>query len=241
MIESSELTILMPCLNEARTLARCINKGHAFLRRTGINGEILIADNGSTDGSQAIAEAHSARLVFVSVRGYGSALRGGILAARSRYVIMGDSDDSYDFDGLEPFIEKLRAGYQLVMGNRYLGNIQPGAMPLLHQYLGNPILTAIGRLFFHCPCGDFLCGLRGFDREAILHLDLRTSGMEFAIEMVVKATMFGLAIAEVPTTLSPAGRDRPAHLRTWRDGWRCLRFLFTFRLNRVQTWVAKKH
>jgi len=223
-----ELTILMPCLNEAETLERCIVKARGFLSRSGVAGEVLIADNGSTDGSQALAEASGARVVAIKERGYGSALLGGIRAARGRYVIMGDSDDSYNFKDLEPFVEKLRQGFQLVMGNRFKGGILPGAMPPLHRYLGNPVLTAIGRLFFRSPCGDFHCGLRGFDRQAVLGLDLQAPGMEFASEMVVKATLAKLRMAEVPTTLSPDGRSRPPHLRSWRDGWRHLRFLLLF-------------
>ena len=223
-----ELTILMPCLNEAETLARCIAKARAFLARSGIAGEVLIADNGSTDGSQAIAEAQGARVVPVPVRGYGAALLGGIRAARGRYVVMGDSDDSYDFSALDPFVAHLRAGWHLVMGNRFAGGIEPGAMPKLHRYLGNPVLSFIGRLFFGAPCRDFHCGLRGFDREAILALDLQTPGMEFASEMVIKAAIARLRIAEVPTILRPDGRSRPPHLRSWRDGWRHLRFLLLF-------------
>lgn len=223
-----ELTILMPCLNEAETLAICIRKARDFLTRAGVEGEVLIADNGSTDGSQAIAVVNGARVVPIAAKGYGSALIGGIRAARGRYVIMGDSDDSYDFSRLEAFVERLREGYALVMGNRFKGGIKPGAMPPLHRYLGNPVLTAIGRLFFRSPCGDFHCGLRGFDRQAILDLDLQAPGMEFASEMVVKATIHGLAVTEVPTTLSPDGRSRPPHLRSWRDGWRHLRFLLLF-------------
>jgi glycosyltransferase involved in cell wall biosynthesis len=223
-----ELTILMPCLNEAETLARCIGKAHAFLERSGVRGEILVADNGSTDGSQRIAVDNGAGVIDIAARGYGSALLGGIRAARGRYVIMGDSDDSYDFGKLEAFVAKLRDGYDLVMGNRFLGGIAPGAMPSLHRYLGNPVLTTIGRLFFGSPCGDFHCGLRGFARETILRLDLRAPGMEFASEMVVKATVEGLKITEVPTTLSPDGRSRRPHLRSWRDGWRHLRFLLLF-------------
>lgn len=223
-----ELTILMPCLNEAETLAICIDKARAYLTGAGIDGEVLIADNGSTDGSQEIATAHGARVVPIPERGYGSALLGGIKAARGRFVIMGDSDDSYDFSALGPFVAQLRAGFQLVMGNRFKGGILPGAMPPLHRYLGNPVLTAVGRVFFRSPCGDFHCGLRGFDRDSILALDLQAPGMEFASEMVVKATINRLRIAEVPTTLSPDGRTRPPHLRSWRDGWRHLRFLLLF-------------
>lgn len=228
MSQSCELTILMPCLNEAETLAQCVTKARAFLARSGVDGEVVVADNGSTDGSQALAEANGARVVHVPERGYGSALIHGIRAARGKFIIMGDSDDSYDFSALEPFVEKLREGFQLVMGNRFLGGIKPGAMPPLHRYLGNPVLTTIGRIFFRSPCGDFHCGLRGFDREAILSLDLQASGMEFASEMVVKATTHKLRLTEVPTTLSPDGRSRPPHLRSWRDGWRHLRFLLLF-------------
>ena len=194
----------------------------------GIDGEVIVADNGSTDDSTAIAALAGAHVVHVASKGYGSALIGGITAARGRYVIMGDADDSYDFADLAPFLEKLREGYDLVMGNRFKGGIKPGAMPLLHRYLGNPVLTAIGRLFFHSPCHDFHCGLRGFNRAAIVKLDLRTTGMEFASEMVVKATLNRLRIAEVPTTLAPDGRERPPHLRSWRDGWRRLRFLLMY-------------
>lgn len=218
----------MPCLNEAETLATCIDKARGFLDRHGIAGEIVIADNGSTDGSQEIAVSRGARVVNVPSKGYGSALMGGIAAARGRYVIMGDADDSYDFTDLMPFVERLRAGDELVMGNRFKGGIKPGAMPPLHKYLGNPVLTWIGRLFFGSPSGDFHCGLRGFDRQAILSLDLRTTGMEFASEMVVRATLQGLRIGEVPTTLSKDGRSRPPHLRSWRDGWRHLRFLLMY-------------
>ena len=218
----------MPCLNEAETLASCIAKARSFLARSGIRGEVLVADNGSTDGSQALAAALGARVVDITERGYGSALKGGIRAARGRYVIMGDSDDSYDFSDLGLFVEKLREGYQLVMGNRFQGGIRPGAMPPLHRYFGNPILTILGRLFFSSPCGDFYCGLRGFERRAILSLDLQAPGMEFALEMVVKATINKLRIAEVPTTLSPDGSSRPPHLRSWRDGWRSLRFYLLF-------------
>jgi glycosyltransferase involved in cell wall biosynthesis len=223
-----ELTIVMPCLNEAETLGRCITKARQFLREHGIDGEVLIADNGSTDDSQAIATACGARLINVLARGYGSALLSGIRAAHGKYVIMGDSDDSYDFSDLMPFVKSLRQGNQLVMGNRFRGRILPGAMPPLHRYLGNPVLTAVGRLFFRSRCGDFHCGLRGFDRAAILGLDLQAPGMEFASEMIVKATVAKLRVAEVPITLSPDGRSRPPHLRSWRDGWRHLRFLLLF-------------
>jgi hypothetical protein len=220
-----ELTILMPCLNEALTLRTCIAKARRFLESSGIAGEVLIADNGSTDGSQGQAIAAGARVVDVPVRGYGAALRAGIEAARGRYVIMGDSDDSYDFSDLAGFVARLRAGAVLVMGNRFAGGIKPGAMPRLHRYLGNPVLSFIGRLFFRSPVRDFHCGLRGFQRDAVRDLDLQSAGMEFASEMVVKVTLAGLRVEEVPTTLSPDGRDRPPHLRSWRDGWRHLRFL----------------
>ncbi len=223
-----ELTILMPCLNEAETLAACIGKARQFLDRSGVQGEILVADNGSTDGSPAIATAAGAEVVDIPVRGYGAALSGGIAAARGRYVIMADADDSYDFAHLQPFVDKLRQGNQLVMGNRFQGGIAPGAMPWHHRYIGNPVLSAVGRLFFGSKIGDFHCGLRGVDRDAIRALNLRTTGMEFASEMVVKATLGGLRIAEVPTTLSPDGRSRAPHLRSFRDGWRHLRFLLLF-------------
>jgi glycosyltransferase involved in cell wall biosynthesis len=228
MTGACELTILMPCLNEAETLGRCIAKAQGFLARSGVAGEVLVADNGSTDGSQAIAQAAGARVVAVSQRGYGSALKTGISAARGTYVIMGDSDDSYDFSALDEFVARLRQGFDLVMGNRFRGGIKPGAMPPLHRYFGNPVLTAVGRLFFNSACGDFHCGLRGFRRRSILALDLQAAGMEFASEMVVKATVAKLRIAEVPTTLSPDGRSRPPHLRSWSDGWRHLRFLLLF-------------
>nr|WP_310523400.1 glycosyltransferase family 2 protein [Polymorphobacter sp.] len=220
-----ELTILMPCLNEAETIETVVRKAMGYLASSGIVGEVLIADNGSTDGSQGLATALGARVIAVPVRGYGAALIAGIDAALGRYIIMGDADDSYDFTALDPFVEKLRGGNDLVMGNRFKGGIKPGAMPPLHRYLGNPVLSQIGRSFFKIPIGDFHCGLRGFSREAILRLNLSNTGMEFASEMVVKASMRKLAIVEVPTVLSPDGRSRPPHLRTWRDGWRHLRFL----------------
>ncbi len=223
-----ELTILMPCLNEAETLAVCIDKARAFIDQHNLHAEVLIADNGSTDGSQKIAEQHGARVIPVAARGYGAALKGGIAAARGRYIIMGDADDSYDFSALAPYLEKLRAGYELVMGNRFKGGIAPGAMPPLHRYLGNPVLSGIGRMFFSSSIGDFHCGLRGFSKAAIDKLSLQTEGMEFASEMVVKATLYQLKICEVPTTLSPDGRTRPPHLRSWRDGWRHLRFLLLY-------------
>ena len=220
-----ELTILMPCLNEAETIAACIVKAQAFLGRSGVVGEVLIADNGSTDGSREIALALGARVEPVAARGYGSALLGGIAAARGRYTIMGDADDSYDFASLDLFLERLRQGCDLVMGNRFKGGIRAGAMPFLHRYLGNPVLSALGRRLYRVPIGDFHCGLRGFRTAGMRAIGLHLPGMEFASEMVVKAALAGLAIAEVPTVLAPDGRSRPPHLRTWRDGWRHLRFL----------------
>jgi glycosyltransferase involved in cell wall biosynthesis len=223
-----ELTILMPCLNEARTLCACIEKARSFLTRHGVCGEILVADNGSTDGSQALASGLGARVVQVSERGYGSALRAGIAAARGSLVVMGDSDDSYDFSELGPFLDALRGGYDLVVGNRFQGGIAPGAMPFLHRYLGNPVLSFLGRRFFGGPLRDFHCGLRGFKRREMLRLDLVTPGMEFASEMIVKSLQAQLRIAEVPTTLVKDGRNRPPHLNTWRDGWRHLRYLLLY-------------
>ncbi|HEU5222618.1 MAG TPA: glycosyltransferase [Candidatus Lumbricidophila sp.] len=223
-----ELSILMPCLNEAETLATCVTKARGYLERSGVRGEVLIADNGSTDGSQQIAREQGARVVEVAAKGYGSALLGGIEAARGEYVIMGDADDSYDFSSLDAFIERLRAGDQLVMGNRFRGGIEPGAMPPLHKYLGNPVLSWIGRVLFRSPIKDFHCGLRGFHRQSMLDLHLQTSGMEFASEVVVKSTLGGLRVSEVPTTLKKDGRSRPPHLRSWRDGWRHLRFLMIY-------------
>jgi len=220
-----ELTILMPCLNEAETIAVCVTKALAFLAGYGISGEVLIADNGSTDGSQAIAANLGARVIAVADKGYGAALRGGIARARGRYIIMGDADDSYDFSALEAFVDRLRAGVDLVMGNRFKGGIERDAMPALHRYLGNPVLSWLGRLLFRIDAGDFHCGLRGFNVASIRSLDLHTTGMEFASEMVVRSALQGLRIEEVPTTLKPDGRSRPPHLRTWRDGWRHLKFL----------------
>ncbi len=226
--EPLELTILMPCLDEAETIGICIDKARAFLWRTGIEGEVLVADNGSTDGSQSIARERGARVLPVPSRGYGAALIAGIDAARGRFVIMGDADDSYDFANLDAFVEKLCAGYDVVMGNRFRGGIAEAAMPPLHRYLGNPVLSFVGRLFFRSPIGDFHCGLRGFSRDAVLALDLDAPGMEFASELVVKATLAGCRITEVPTTLSRDGRSRPPHLRSWRDGWRHLKLLLAF-------------
>src|SRR5437588_9677070 len=220
-----ELSVVMPCLNEARTVGRCVSKAVAELERLGVRGEVVVADNGSTDGSQAIAREHGARVVPVAERGYGSALQGGVAAARGRHIVMGDADDSYDFGVLEPFLERLRAGDELVMGNRFKGGIRPGAMPWHHKYIGNPVLTGILNLFFHTPVGDAHCGLRAFRKDAFERLDLRTPGMEFASEMVVKASLNKQKISEVPIILYPDGRDRPPHLRSFRDGWRHLRFL----------------
>lgn len=223
-----ELTILMPCLNEAETLGTCITKAQEYLARSKVRGEVLIADNGSTDASVQIAEEMVARVVHVPIRGYGSALRHGIEAARGRFIIMGDADDSYDFSSLDAFIGKLRGGYDLVMGNRFRGGIAEGAMPFLHRYFGNPALSYMGRLLFSMNIGDFYCGLRAFRKDAIRSLNLVSSGMEFALEMVIRSGIAGLKVTEVPTTLSPDGRSRPPHLRTWRDGWRSLRLFLLF-------------
>jgi glycosyltransferase involved in cell wall biosynthesis len=223
-----ELTVVMPCLNEAETLAVCVDKAVAALRDNGIAGEVVVADNGSTDGSQAIATAHGARVVPVPVRGYGAALNAGIRAARGRYVLMADADDSYEFGHIPRFLAELRQGAELVMGNRFRGGIGPKAMPPLHRYLGNPVLSFLGRTLFRAPIGDFHCGIRAFSKAAYERLGLRTTGMEFASEMVVKAALLGQRIVEVPTTLKKDGRSRPPHLRTWRDGWRHLRFLLMY-------------
>jgi glycosyltransferase involved in cell wall biosynthesis len=221
----------MPCLNEAETLESCIRKAQSYLERSQINGEIIIGDNGSTDGSQEIARRCGARVVDIPVRGYGAALYGATQAARGKYCIMGDSDDSYDFTDLDRFVVKLRAGYDLVMGDRFKGGIKPGAMPWKNRYIGNPILSAIGKAFFHSPMSDFHCGLRAYSKAAFQKLDLRTTGMEYASEMVIKATLLKMNITEVPTTLSPDGRSRPPHLRPYRDGWRHLRFMLLFSPN----------
>jgi len=223
-----EFSIVMPCLNEAASVGVCIEKARASLDKAGIAGEIIVADNGSTDDSRLIATDRGARVVPVAARGYGNALAVGIEAARGRYVIMGDADDSYDFSQLELFVEKLRDGCDLVVGNRFKGGIEPQSMPFLHRVLGNPMLSFIGRRLFGTPCGDIYCGLRGFDRAKIQALDLRSGGMEYAIEMIVKATLNGLRVAEVPTVLSPDERGRESHLNTWRDGWRSLRLLLVY-------------
>src|SRR5688500_10465003 len=223
-----ELTIVIPCLNEAETLSRCVEEARRFFRAYDVAGEVIVADNGSTDGSPEIAERAGARVVHVEDKGYGAALLGGIRAATSPYVAMGDADGSYNFMGLQAFLEKLRGGADLVMGNRFLGGIGRGAMPRLHRYVGNPVLSFAGRLFYRSDIGDFHCGLRAFRRDAILGLGLSSSGMEFASEMVVKARLSHLKITEVPATLAPDGRSRPPHLRSWRDGWRHLKFLLLF-------------
>ena len=223
-----ELTVVLPCLNERETVVTCVQKAVAALQKAGIHGEVIVADNGSTDGSVELAQSAGARVVHVDQRGYGNALRGGIHAARGTYVLMADSDDSYDFDHIPRFVEQLRNGSELVMGNRFLGGIRDGAMPPLHRYLGNPVLTAIGRLFFHSPSRDFHCGIRAFRKDSYERMDIRSTGMEFASEMVVKASLLRMKVSEVPTTLSPDGRSHPPHLRTWHDGWRHLRFLLMY-------------
>lgn len=223
-----KISILMPCLNEAETLAICIKKANSWIVQSGLDCEVIIADNGSTDGSQDIALKNGARVIPVSTRGYGSALYAGCQAAKGQWIIMGDSDDSYDFSNLDPFVEKLDQGYDLVMGNRFLGGIKPGAMPWKNRYIGNPILSWVGKALFRCEANDFHCGLRAFTKNAFNEMDLRTTGMEFASEMVIKANIFKMRVCEVPTTLSPDGRSRPPHLRPWRDGWRHLRFMFLF-------------
>jgi len=222
------VSVVMPCLDEAETVARCVTAALTALRAAGLAGEVVVADNGSTDGSQRLAEEAGARVVPVAVRGYGAALLGGIQAARGRYVVMGDADDSYDFAAVPAFVAELEKGHDLVMGSRFAGRIEEGAMPFLHRYLGNPVLTGLGRLFFRVPCTDFHCGMRGFRKDAVARMGLRTLGMEFASEMVVKAALFGLSISEIPVTLRRDGRSRPPHLRTWRDGWRHLRFLLIY-------------
>ena len=223
-----ELTVLMPCLNEAQTLASCVRKARSCIERLGLAAEVLVADNGSTDESVRIALEEGARVVSVVERGYGAALYKGALEARGRYIIMADADDSYDFAKLDPFVDKLREGADLVMGNRFLGGIGDGAMPWKNRHIGNPALSGIGRLFFDCPVGDFHCGMRGFSRDAFARMHLQTTGMEFASEMVIKATLLDMRIAEVPTTLSRDGRSCQPHLRPWRDGWRHLRFMLLY-------------
>lgn len=232
-----EVSVVLPCLNEAETLAVCVRKALACLDELGVAGEVVVSDNGSTDGSPRIAEENGARVVSAPIRGYGGALMAGIEAARGRYVIMADADDSYDLTQLGPFIARLRDGYDLVMGNRFRGGIERGAMPLLHKYLGNPVLSWLGRRLFRLRgVGDFHCGIRGFDRERILALGLCMPGMEFASELVVRASLAGYSITEVPTTLRKDGRSRPPHLRTWRDGWRHLRFLLVLSPRHTLIW-----
>jgi len=226
--DAIELSVVLPCLNERETVGNCVSKAVATLEKAGIKGEVIVADNGSTDGSIEIAQAAGARVVHVEQKGYGNALRGGIQAARGRFVLMADSDDSYEFAHIPRFLEELKSGSELVMGNRFRGGIRQGAMPVLHRYLGNPVLTAIGRLFFHSPCKDFHCGMRAFRKESYERMDVRSTGMEFASEMVVKASLLRMKVSEVPTTLSPDGRSHPPHLRTWHDGWRHLRFLLMY-------------
>jgi len=226
--EVIEVSVVLPCLNERETVAVCVTKAMAALNDAGIKGEVIVADNGSSDGSIDLAESAGARVVHVSQRGYGNALNGGIEAARGIYVLMADSDDSYDFSHIPRFVEQLRGGADLVMGNRFRGGIHKEAMPLLHRHLGNPVLTALGRLFFHSPCRDFHCGLRAFRKDSYRRMDIRSTGMEFASEMVVKASLLRMNVREVPTTLSPDGRSHPPHLRTWHDGWRHLRFLLMY-------------
>jgi hypothetical protein len=228
MVQTLELSVVLPCLNERETVVVCVQKAVAAIEKAGIHGEVIVADNGSTDGSVELARSAGARVLHVDQRGYGNALGGGIHAARGTYVLMADSDDSYDFNHIPRFVEQLRNGSDLVMGNRFLGGIRDGAMPPLHRYLGNPVLTAIGRLFFHSPSRDFHCGIRAFRKESYERMDIRSTGMEFASEMVVKASLLQMKVTEVPTTLSPDGRSHPPHLRTWHDGWRHLRFLLMY-------------
>jgi glycosyltransferase involved in cell wall biosynthesis len=225
---SIEISIVLPCLNERETIGICVSKAFSSLQSAGLSGEVIVADNGSTDGSVEVAQTAGARVVHVDQRGYGNALKGGIQAARGNYVLMADADDSYDLRHIPRFVEQLRAGYDLVMGNRFRGGIQAGAMPLLHYYLGNPVLTALGRLLFRSSCKDFHCGMRAFRKDSFERMDIRTTGMEFASEMVVKASLLKMNVIEVPTTLSPDGRSHPPHLRTWHDGWRHLRFLLMY-------------
>src|SRR5438067_8138168 len=226
-----EVSVVIPCLNEANSLAFCVDKAVKAFRASGLSGEVVVADNGSTDGSMQVAEEHGARVVHVPARGYGSALRAGIAAARGPLIIMGDADDSYDFTDVPRFVEKLREGYDIVMGNRFRGEIKPGAMPPLHKYFGNPGLTALLNTFFHAGIGDSYCGMRGFTRSLYDRLDLRSSGMEFALEMVIKSAQIGARIAEIPIILWPDKRGRAPHLRSFRDGWRSLRFMLLYAPN----------
>ena len=232
-MSAPEVSIVIPCLNEAETLARVIRKALAGFERMGVAGEVVVADNGSSDGSQQIAVDEGARLVHVPQRGYGAALHGGISAAYGEFVVMGDADDSYDLGSIDEFLTHLRAGADLVMGNRFAGRIMPNAMPWLHKWLGNPVLSWLGRVLFNSTVGDFHCGLRAFRKSAWEAIALQTSGMEYASEMVIKAAIFGQRIVEVPITLYKDGRSRPPHLRTWRDGWRHLRFMLAYAPNWV--------
>ena len=226
-----EVSVVIPCLNEANSLAYCVDKAVTAFRNAGLSGDVVVADNGSTDGSVQIAEEHGARVIRVPERGYGAALRAGIAAARGPYIIMGDADDSYDFTDVPRFVEKLREGFDMVMGNRFRGGIKPGAMPRLHKYFGNPGLTALLNTFFHAHIGDSYCGMRGFTRSLYDRLDLRSPGMEFALEMVIKSAQIGARIAEIPIVLWPDKRGHAPHLRSFRDGWRSLRFMLLYAPN----------
>ena len=226
--ENYELTILMPCLNEAETLEICIKKALKSIKDNNIKGEVLIADNGSTDGSQDIAKANGARVINVHIKGYGSALIEGTKQAYGKYIIMGDADDSYDFSNIMPYVKKLREGYELVMGNRFKGGIEKGAMPWSHKYIGTPIISFLGKLFYKSKVGDFNCGMRGYNKESILNLDLKCTGMEYASEMIVQANLNNLKIGEIATTLKKDGRTRSPHLKTFSDGWRHLKFLLMY-------------
>lgn len=229
--DSLELSIVLPCLNEAKTVGVCVSKASQFLATSGIFGEIIVADNGSTDDSQEIARGAGARVVTISEKGYGSALRGGFKAAAGRFIIMADADDSYDLLTLAPFVTKLREGYDLVIGNRFRGGIAPGAMPWHHRYIGNPVLSFIGRLLFRTPVRDFHCGLRGFSQEAVMTMDLHSEGMELASEIVIRASLLGMRVCEIPTTLNKDGRDHRSHLRSIRDGWRHIQIMFRYRFS----------
>ena len=226
-----EVSVVIPCLNEANSVAYCVDKSRKALQEAGIRGEVVVADNGSTDGSIEIAEEHGARVIRVAQRGYGAALRAGIAGARGPFIIMGDADDSYDFSDVPRFVEKLREGHDIVMGNRFQGEIKPGAMPPLHKYFGNPGLTAVLNTLFHAHIGDGYCGMRGFTRNLYDRLDLRSSGMEFALEMVIKSAQIGARMAEIPIVLWPDKRGRAPHLRSFRDGWRSLRFMLLYAPN----------
>jgi glycosyltransferase involved in cell wall biosynthesis len=231
MSEPVDVSVVIPCLNEANSVAFCIDKAIAAFRNAGLSGEVVVADNGSTDGSVEIAEKHGARVVHVAERGYGAALRAGIASTRGPFIIMGDADDSYDFSDVPRFVEKLREGYDVVMGNRFRGEIKPGAMPTLHKHLGNPGLTALLNLLFRARIGDSYCGMRAFTRTLYDTLDVRSSGMEFALEMIIKSAQIGARITEIPIILWPDKRGRPPHLRSFRDGWRSLRFMLLYAPN----------